>query len=290
MNFSKPIVDIIQERTSRRTYSEQPLKRDCRAKIIKLLDIHDLKSPFSNYAGKARFELVSVPKFNPREKKKLGTYGFIKGAQDFIVGAVEKSQYSREHYGYLMETIILGATDLGLGTCWLGGFFNRSLFASKINCTSDEIIPAITPIGYSAQRTVREKVIRSFAKADKRLPWDQLFFEGNPNVSLSKEKAGKYSKLLEMVRLGPSAGNKQPWRIFKESNREFFHFYTINPKDGRFLQYSKFRPIDIGIAVSHFDLTAKELGINGNWIMETPQIPGADDLIYKITWNGDDKK
>ncbi|MCK4481000.1 MAG: hypothetical protein KAV01_10770, partial [Candidatus Lokiarchaeota archaeon] len=69
-----------------------------------------------------------------------------------------------------------------------------------------------------------------------------------------------------------------------------FHFYTINPKDGRFLQYSKFRPIDIGIAVSHFDLTAKELGINGNWILETPQIPGADDLIYKITWNGDTKK
>ena len=290
MKFSKPIINIIQERISHRTYSGHSLEKDLREKVLNLLKNHDSISPFSEYAGKARFELLSVPDFNSKEKKKLGTYGFIKGAQDFLVGAVEKSQYSREHYGYIMETIILAITDMGLGTCWLGGFFNRSLFGSKINCTSDEIIPAITPVGYPAQRTVREKIIRSFAKADKRLPWDQLFFEGNLTVSINEKKAEEYSKLLEMIRLGPSAGNKQPWRIIKVRNRKLFHFYTINPKDGRFLHYSKFRPLDIGIAVSHFDLTAKELGINGDWIFENPQIPGAENLLYKITWNGDNKK
>ena len=286
MEFSKPILDIIQERISHRTYSGHSLEKDLREKVLNLLKNHDSISPFSEYSGKARFELMSVPDFDPKEKKKLGTYGFIKGAQDFIVGAVEKSEYNREHYGYLMETIILGATDLGLGTCWLGGFFNRSLFSSKINSTSDEIVPAITPIGYSAQRTVREKVMRSFAKADKRLPWDQLFFEGNHNTSLTKDKAGKYSKLLDMIRLGPSAGNRQPWRIIKAPNKKLFHFYTINPKDGRFLHYSKFRPLDIGIAVSHFDLAAKELSIEGNWVFENPQIPGSEELLYIISWSG----
>jgi len=290
MNFSKPIIEIIRERTSRRTYSGQPFEEDVREKVVKLLKNLDLKTPFSKYAGKARFELVSVPEFDLNERKKLGTYGFIKGAQDFIVGAVEKSQYSREHYGYLMENIILAATDIGLGTCWLGGFFNRSLFASKIKASSDEIVPAITPIGYPVKRTLKEKMIRSFAKADKRNPWDQLYFEGNPTNPITKNNAGEYSKLLEMVRISPSAGNKQPWRIIKIPNKNIFHFYTINPKDGRFLRYSKFRPLDIGIAVSHFDLTAKELGIKGNWIFENPQIPGAEDLLYKITWNGDIKK
>jgi nitroreductase len=283
MNFFKPITKIIHERTSHRTYSGQPLEKDLREKINNLLKNHDLKSPFSKYAGNTRFKLVNVPKFTPNEKKKLGTYGFIKGAQDFIVGVVEKSQYSLENYGYLMETIILGLTDIGLGTCWLGGFFNRSLFSSKINCTSNEIIPAITPVGYSAQRTLREKIIRSFAKADKRLPWNQLFFEGNLGVSFNEKKAGKYSKLLEMVQIGPSAGNKQPWRIIKAIDKNIFHFYTINPKDG-FLQYSKFRPLDIGIAVSHFDLTAKELEIKGIWKFENPKIPETGDLLYKISW------
>ncbi len=288
MNFSKPIMDLIRERTSCRTYLGQPLENDEKEKVIKVLEHLNLKTPFSKNVGRVRFKLVRISEFEPNEKKKLGTYGFIKGAQDFIVGAVEKSQYCREHYGYLMETIILAATDLGLGTCWLGGFFNRTLFSTKINCTSNEIIPAITPIGHPVQRTIREKLIRSFVKADKRLPWDQLFFEGDFTNSLNKEIIGKYSKLLEMIQIGPSAGNKQPWRIIKKLSKNIFHFYIINPDDGHFLHYSRFRPLDIGIAVNHFDLTAKELGIKGNWIFENPQILGAEDLLYKITWNESD--
>ncbi|MFW9968651.1 MAG: nitroreductase family protein [Candidatus Odinarchaeota archaeon] len=287
MYFSKPITDIIGERTSRRTYSGQPLENDIKDKIINLLEKHPLKSPFSEYAGRVRFKLVSIPEFDPSEKKKLGTYGFIKGAQDFIVGAVEKSQYGREHYGYLMETIILAITDLGLGTCWLGGFFNRSLFSTKINCSPNEILPAITPVGYYSQRTLREKIVRGFAKANYRLPWDQIFFEGDLIKPINKENIGVYSQLLEMVQFAPSAGNRQPWRIIKANHRNFFHFYSINPKDGRFMKYSKFRPLDIGIAVSHFDLTAKELGIKGNWLFENPKIPSTEDLLYKITWQGD---
>ncbi|MHA1932713.1 MAG: nitroreductase family protein [Promethearchaeota archaeon] len=287
MNFSKPVTEIIQERISHRTYTGHALGKNLREKIVDLLENHDLKSPFSDYAGKARFKLLSIPEFDPKEKKKLGTYSFIKGAQDFIVGAVEKSQYDLEHYGYLLETIILSATDLGLGTCWIGGYFNRSLFSRKISCTPNEILPAITPIGYTAQKRVREKIIRSVAKADKRLPWDKLFFEGNPSILLTKNKTEEYSKLLEMIRIGPSAGNKQPWRIIKIPDKKVFHFYTINPKDGRFLKYSKFRPLDIGIAVCHFDLTAKELDVKGNWIFEKPQISGVDDLLYKISWKGE---
>lgn len=287
MNFSKPITDIIQERISHRTYTGNSLEKDLREKIMDLLENHDLKSPFTNYAGKARFKLISVTESDPKEKKKIGTYGFIKGAQDFIVGAVEKSQYGLEHYGYLMETIILFGTDIGLGTCWIGGLFNRSFFSAKISCTEDEIIPAITAIGYSTKKTIREKIIRSFAKADKRMPWDNLFFNGNLSTPITKNEIGEYSKLLEMIHIGPSAGNKQPWRIIKITDKNIFHFYTINPKDGRLLQYSKFRPLDIGIAVCHFDLTARELGLKGDWIFENPQIPGTENLLYKISWNGD---
>ncbi len=281
MNFSKPVTDIIRERTSRRTYSGQPLEDTMREKIIKLLKNHNLKSPFSEYAGKARFELISVPEFDPNERKKIGTYGLIKGAQDFMVGAVENSKCDREHFGYLMETIILAATDMGLGTCWLGGFFNKSLFSAKINSSSNEIVPAITPIGNYIKRTIKEKAIRKFVKANKRFSWDHLFFNGIMNIPLTPEDCGKYSELLEMVRLGPSASNKQPWRIIKDSKKNMFHFYTVKTNS----VYSKFPPLDIGIAVCHFNLTAQELGFNGIWIFDNPQILGTEDLIYKITWN-----
>ncbi|MFW9900732.1 MAG: nitroreductase family protein, partial [Candidatus Thorarchaeota archaeon] len=203
MNFTKPIMEIIQERTSRRTYSGEPLQKSLKDKVINILDNLKHKSPFSDYAGKARFELISVPEFDPNERKKLGTYGLIKGAQDFIVGTVEKSQYNREHYGYLMEIIILAATDIGLGTCWLGGFFNRSLFSAKIKCTSNEIVPAISPIGTPIEKSFKEKAIRLFIKANKRQSWDRLFFSGNLNVPLYQNNSGEFSVLLEMLRLGP---------------------------------------------------------------------------------------
>ena len=82
------------------------------------------------------------------EIKTLGTYGFIKGASVFIVGAVAKGEWAMEDYGYCMEKNILAATHLGLGTCWLGGTFNRSASASRISKRDDEVIPAITPVGY----------------------------------------------------------------------------------------------------------------------------------------------
>ncbi len=284
MKFSKPITDIIRERTSWRTYSGQPLENDIRENLNKLLEFKNFTSPFSEESGKCRFELIGMPEFAPNEKKKIGIYGIIKGAQEFVVGAVEKTKYDRENYGYMMEAIILSATDMGLGTCWLGGFFNQSLFASKINSTPNEIVPAITPIGYLAEkRRAREKMIRTFIKADKRYPWDRLFFENNFSKPLVQEKAGDHYTLLEMVRLGPSASNKQPWRIVKESNKNIFHFYIVRSEDKR---YYPFQRLDIGIAVCHFDLSAKELGMEGKWEFAQPDIPESEGFMHVISWIG----
>jgi len=286
MKFTKPITDIIQERTSWRTYSGEILKNDVRDVMIKLMKENDFESPFSEFAGKARFELLSLPEFDPSEKKKLGTYGTIEGAQDFVVGAVENSKYDREHFGYVMESIILAATDFGLGTCWLGGTFNKSLFSAKIKKRENEIVPAITPIGYPIARTSKEKMIRSYAKADKRFPWNKLFFDSDFSTPLSPEKVKKYSTLIENVRLGPSAGNFQPWRIVKESNQNVFHFYIVYSQDKIGLVYNAFRRLDIGIAVSHFNLSAKELGISGKWSFKQPDISTSEDFLYIISWKG----
>jgi nitroreductase len=287
MKFSRPVSDIIKERSSWRTYSGETLNNDDQETMIKIMRDNDFGSPFRAFAGKIRFGLLSLPEFDPSEKQKLGTYGTIEGAQDFIVGAVESSKYDREHFGYILESIILAATDLGLGTCWLGGTFNKSLFSAKIKKKENEIVPAITPIGYPVARTSREKMIRSYAKADKRFPWNKLFFEGDFSTPLSQEKVKKYSPLIENVRLGPSAGNFQPWRIVKESNENVFHFYIVHTQDKIGLVYNAFRRLDIGIAVSHFNHSAKELGITGNWNFKQPDISTSEDFLYTISWHGE---
>lgn len=287
MVFSKSIFDIIKQRTSWRTYSKRLIEEQAKEKLLEILKLRNFKSPFSEIAGNCRFDLISMTEFDPDEKRKLGTYGLIKGAQEFIVGAVEKSDYDRENYGYLLEAIILSATDMNLGTCWLGGFFNKSLFSKKIKCEPNEVVPAITPVGYPAEtRRAKEKIIRSFVKANARYPWDQLFFERNFSTTLSQENIGKYATLLEMVRLGPSAGNKQPWRIIKERDSDNFHFYVRFSKDKKGSIYNNFAGLDIGIAVCHFDLSAKEVGMGGKWAFSEPNIEKPEELKYVISWNG----
>jgi nitroreductase len=284
MSYSKPLTDIIKQRSSWRTYSNQLLEDDTKMKIINILACKDFKSPFNDIAGKCRFELIGVPEFAPEERKKLGTYGFIKGAQEFVVGAIEKSDYYKENYGYMMEAIILAATDLHLGTCWLGGTFNKSLFSTKVNCQKNEIVPAITPIGYTPEkRRTKEKAIRAFTKADSRFPWSKIFFENTFSTVLPRETTGRYETLLEMVRLAPSAGNKQPWRVLKEKETEKFHFYV---KSSQQKVYNTFINIDVGIAICHFDLTAKEVGIEGRWEFLSPGINIPEELKYIISWVG----
>ncbi len=285
MMFTKPITDVIKKRTSWRTYTNEPLAQDVREKMINMMRDNDFGSPFSEKAGNSRFELLSIPEFDPSERENLGTYGTIEGVQDFIVGAIEKSKYDREHFGYILESLILGATDLGLGTVWLGGTFNRSLFSAKIKKKENEIVPAITPIGYPAARTSKEITIRSYAKADKRFPWEKLFFKGDFSTPLKLEN--EYFTLIENVRLGPSAGNFQPWRIVKEPTEDNFHFYLLYTDDKMGKVYNVFKRLDIGIAVSHFNLSAKELGINGKWGFEKPNISTTEDFQYIISWYGD---
>ena len=170
MYFSKPIMDIILERTSNRTYSGQPLEKDLRKKVLNILENLDYESPFSDFTRKARFELVSVPEFDPNEKKKLGTYGLIKGAQDFVVGAIEKSEFAREHYGYLMELIILAATDIGLGTCWIGAFDEMEV--KEILGIPNEIrVVALMSIGYPSDPSAVEKSRLTFNEIVKYEHW-----------------------------------------------------------------------------------------------------------------------
>lgn len=283
MIFSNPITEIIKERTSWRTYSPKAIEKELKDRLNNLLELNKVKSPFNEGTGKCRFKIIGMPEFDPNDKKKLGTYGIIKGAQAFIVGAVEKSEHDRKNYGYMMEYIILGATDLGLGTCWLGGFFNKSIFSAKIGATANEIVPAISSIGYRAEkRRNMEKVIRKAIKANSRFPWEQIFFDRVFANPLLKENAGKYVSLLEMVRLGPSASNKQPWRIIKDGDADVFHFYIVKSK-GR---YKPFPPLDIGIAVCHWDLTANELGVEGKWEFNPPSVLGSEKFEYVISWSG----
>jgi nitroreductase len=287
MLYSKPATEIIRQRFSCRKYLEKPIAEDQRRRL----------ADFISSAGRGplgtpvRFDLVAATEQDRKSLKGLGTYGFIRGAAGFIVGAVGHAEKNLEDYGVVMEKIILCATDIGLGTCWLGGTFTKSGFAKQISATDGERVPAVTSIGYVTQGGGFDGRMRQFVGADNRQPWENLFFKEKFGIPLSPHEAGVYSVPLEMVRIGPSASNKQPWRIVKEGNA--WHFYIKRTKGYgnsftfRLLGLADLQRVDMGIAMSHFELTAGELGLKGTWAIQEPDIEKPDSLSeYTVSWVG----
>jgi hypothetical protein len=241
------------------------------------------RGPFGN---PLRFELVDLTETERAELKSLGTYGVIKGASLFIAGGVRKGPRAMEDYGFGMECNILFATTLGLGTCWLGGTLNRAGFARKIGLTTEELMPAISPIGYPAgKRSLTDRAFRFMAKSDKRKPWQELFFDGQPGNPLMKDKTGAFEQALESVRIGPSASNRQPWRIACEGASCHF-FLARTPGYDKMTGEIRLQEVDMGIALCHFELVVVEIGVRGSWREAKPSFD-AGTWEYVVSWTVD---
>jgi hypothetical protein len=157
--------------------------------------------------------------------------------------------------------------------------------ADKINLTSGWVIPAVTPVGYSAGKmTLAEKTIRGVVRASNRKNFSSLFLDGNPGKGLASGTAGPYLKILEAVRMAPSASNKQPWRIIKQGAR--FHFYlNEDPIYNNIFKGIQLQNMDMGIAMCHFAMAADALGRKGQWEIGAEPPDLKTSWKYIISWN-----
>jgi len=272
-------LDVIRRRVSCRSFDGRPLD-DREKERLRAFFRENTRGPFGNAL---RFELIDLTEAERAELKSLGSYGVVKGAFLYIAGAVKKGARALEDYGYGMERNILYATALGLGTCWLGGTLNRAGFARKIALAQDELMPAISPVGYPAQkRTLTDRAFRFMAKSDRRKPWPELFFDGRPGSPLARENAGAFGEALEAVRIGPSASNRQPWRVVREG-ASFHFFLQRTPGYDKMTGEVKLQDVDMGIALCHFELAAAESGNRGTWQAIKPAFD-AGTWEYVLTW------
>lgn len=285
--MTEPVTDVIRRRFSCRTYTRQPFEGKDRGKLSAFVS----KNRAGPFGTSPQFRLIAATSENMAALKSLSTYGFIRGASGFIIGAVKDVQNNLEDYGYLMEANILYATRIGLGTCWLGGIFNKSTFSKAISMGENESVPAVAATGYiAAKRTVIETVVRWGAGADNRKPWEALFFQNDFNTPLPPKAAGEWAEALEMVRLGPSASNRQPWRIVRDKNAGLFHFYLQRAKgyaarNSTFFGIADLQRVDMGIAMCHFEMTLNEAGKKGEWRrVESATGPLPELTEYLISW------
>jgi hypothetical protein len=286
--MQKPSAEVIRQRFSCRTYLAQPIDAERRRRLAEYLAILR-EGPLGT---RVRFALVAASPGDPEALRGLGTYGYVKDPTGYIVGAAERSTNDLEGFGYLLEQAILFATDLGLGTCWLGGTFSKSRFAGKLAVRPNETMPAVAAVGLVAPGSHARDLIRRQARGSERLPADRLFFEREFGAPLPSGGAGAYAAPLEAVRWAPSASNKQPWRVVRDEN--VFHFYLARTRRYgkgsllfRLLQLADLQRVDLGIAMCHFELTAREAGLSGQWVVQEPNIAAPDARTeYIVSWIG----
>jgi len=277
MNLGFSIEETVKTRYSTRTYTDQIISSETKEKINAF--ISTLSNPFS---VKVNFKLLEAN--SSKNSEKLGTYGVIKGSTNYIGATIEKNELGLEALGYEFEKLILYLTSLGLGTCWLGGTFNRSSFTNAFEVKENEIFPAISPYGYpSTKKRFADSLVRMVAKSNQRKPWSEIFFNQKFSETLSLEDAGAYAFPLEMIRLAPSASNKQPWRIVKEGTT--YHFYEFQAKGYSTSFGYDIQKVDIGIAACHFHLAALEKDLKGEFKkLQTPAISMPEQIEYIFSW------
>ncbi|MBU1093522.1 MAG: nitroreductase [Firmicutes bacterium] len=271
------MIKTIEKRVSVRTYQKKPLlKNDEKAVKDIIEELTDKKGPFGH---SVRLFFYDSPYTGDEVQIQIGTYGFVKNPPAFVAGCVKNDFEGIVDYGYLFEKVILRLTQMNLGSVWLGGTFNREAFDYLL--AEGEVVPAVTPVGYPAEnRSIKEKVIRTAIKGDRRLPFETLFFENDIKTPLNK--AHQIAKYLELVRIGPSASNKQPWRVIVKGNK--VHFYLEKTKGYAENMPFDIQALDLGIAICHFELGLIEDQKTYAIVVDSDH-PQVDQMKYIISFD-----
>ena len=284
--MTRDIFQTIGARYSCRRYRSEPLKTRDRLAIEQFL----CSKTSGPLGSPLRLVLLAATDQDRKPLKGLGTYGFIRGATAFMAGAVKSSAKDLEDYGYVMEQAVLYATEMGLGTCWLGGTFTKSSFARRIGLTAREAMPAVVAVGYKAGEDLWGEQVRRHVGATRRFPGERLFFDGSFGRPLKPLPREPLARVLEAVRWAPSASNKQPWRILRSDDAFLFYLHRSKGYGKgsllfKVLGLADLQRVDMGIAMCHFEMAASEVGLRGNWCIERPGIPRPQQgMEYVATW------
>ncbi len=149
-------------RKSRRTFHPRRPEED---KIVRL---EKLCAAFRPFPG-ARAELVR----NRPDEVFRGSSATTAASRALPIIWPSSAQRTRLNVeaavGYTGEALVLEATVLGLGTCWVSGFFRPDAVRAHVDLGPGERVFAVTPVGYAERRyTIKDKIYRRLAGSAKR--------------------------------------------------------------------------------------------------------------------------
>ncbi|MDD4028212.1 MAG: nitroreductase family protein [Caldisericia bacterium] len=253
MNSQNSVEDVIKSRFSCRKYESKRIDPTTKKELDTYLNTEETEHFDFSIAYSSRYQ------------------------HDYIIACIDPASTNSLQFGKHFERVVLTCTQMGLATCWTG-IFPQHHFRVLASSTRHASVGMITPIGYAA----------SMPPKKQKKPWNELFFSESSYTPLDPSSCTMYKECLEMVRLAPSGMNLQPWRVVYQKGH--FHFFLQRTKGIIGFAFQSLlldlQKVDMGIALCHFELTARERDLPGEWTMSPPTL-SYKEWEYIQTWQYD---
>lgn len=166
------------------------------------------------------------------------SYGMFTGVRSFFVMAGNANDpHLKEKIGVYGEKLALYATEMGYGTCWVGGSFDRDTLAAAL--TPDKRLVCVITVGpVQEEPDLKEKLVRYITHRNTK-PLDELYTADTtpPDWFFSGVRAAA---------IAPSARNKMP----------AYFAYSKGIVTASVPGEMEYNMVDLGIAKLHFALAA----------------------------------
>ena len=171
-------MDVISARKSVRGYADKPIEEE---KLSKILEAARLAPSWANKQC-CRYVVV---KDKAKIQELSGRFGWLKQASVIIVACADPKDsgdrngmnYYLVDVGITMQQLILAATDMELGTCWIGGF-DEAKVKKALGVPENIKVVAMTPVGYPADKEgLGDKLRKTLLKGGKRKPLAEIIHQ-----------------------------------------------------------------------------------------------------------------
>lgn len=162
--MAKDAIEAIMERRSVRKYKPQPIPKEHLMTILEAAR----QAPSAGNRQPWRFVVVRDPEVKRRLGEACNNQTWIADADVIIAGLSVPAESERWHdkdVMIAMQNLIIAATALGYGTCWIGAF-NHEKVKEVLGIPEDINVVALTPVG----------VPNEFPSQRPRKDMKQIFF------------------------------------------------------------------------------------------------------------------
>jgi hypothetical protein len=228
MSATIEYLEAIERRRSVRSYTADPIEDRQEERLKSLIDRYNREGLLS----------ISWLEDGSGAFTALKSYGMFRNVRSVIVLKGPSSTADlRERIGYYGELLVLEATTMGLGTCWIAGTYDRK--SKLFRLQDDEKLVALVSVGnISPTKSLKERLISGSVTRRKR-PTEWFY-------TADGEVPRWFAAGIEAVAKAPSAVNSQRVRFSYANGMAGATVPGNRPTD----------LIDLGIAKLHFSLAA----------------------------------